>query len=737
MTMRISPAVLTCLALTLSGAAPLAALDLTPVALPGNVHPAIAKGRFLAPVDRALPMEKMILALKLSPEAEARRDALLKDQLDPRSASYHRWLTPEQFGRQFGPAPADLAKVTGWLASQGFRIDQVTPGGNAILFSGNAGAVMDAFRTTLAQVEVDGVPRIGNLTAPTIPRGLADLVHGVVSLHNVPLKALNTGARPVSTLMIGNPHYTSSTSGSHFLAPGDFATIYNTSPLLAGGVDGSGMTIAIVGRTDILRSDVEGFRQFFGLPANRLAITYNGPNPGITGDETEADLDVEWSGSAAPNATVEFVVSGSTTASDGIILSLIYIINTNLAPVASMSYGGGEVASGAAMSAFTSSAYAQAAAQGQTWFISSGDAGCAGGDVGADNGQFVPPNQINSLGASANNVCVGGTMFDDASGGPYWEAANTAIGASAMGYIPELAWNENGTMPGGSGDWATGGGFSVFVPQPWWQAALVPGATMRAAPDVALAAATHDGYIVAQEGTLEIVGGTSASSPSFAGLMALVVQATGQRQGNANPILYQLAGNQYLGTGPAVFHDITSGNNSVPYTEGYYAGVGFDECTGLGSVDAQAMVANWIVTGANQVKASITSPAGPVAFTSGGTQTFTATATDSNPMEILTYTWNFGDGTIATGSTVTHTFGSTTGTVNYPVVLTVSDSTGNLAAATRNVRVASLDLNVDGGPTLLDLLRLSADMSTGDLTGDLNSDGLVNDLDLAILLGAL
>jgi subtilase family serine protease len=755
MTMRISPAGLSFLALALSASSPgaptptaaaisAAPLDLTPVLLRGNVPPAIASGKNLGPVDRAVPMEKMILALKPSPGAQLALEALLRDQQDPKSPSYHRWLTPQQFGESFGPSTADLAKLTDWLKGQGFRIDEVTPGRNAIVFSGTAGAVMDAFRTTIAKVEVRGEVHQGNLTDPSIPAAFTNLVHGVVSLHDLPRKAMNRGARVLEPTPKGNahmvtPHYTSA-SGNTYLAPGDFATIYNTKPMLASGVDGTGMTIAIAGRTDILRSDIDDFRNFFGLPPHKLAITYNGPNPGITGDETESDLDVEWAGAVAPNATVEFVTSASTSTSDGVDLSILYILNNNIAPVASVSYGAGERAIGQAGVAFFNSVYAQAAAQGQTFFISAGDAGAAGDDVGADPYANFPVD-INGLGSSPNNVCVGGTQFsgDVNNAAAYWSPTNAADRSSALSYIPEAAWNESGNVAGGSGLWSTGGGISNYTLQPSWQAPLFT-STYRAVPDVSLTSADHDGYIVAQEGQLEIVAGTSAASPSFAGLLALVVQSTGQRQGNANPILYQLGNNQYKAAGPAVFHDITTGNNSVPGDTGFNAAVGYDACTGLGSVDATAMAAHWITNPAskNAVTAQIASPAAAmVAFQGSGTQTFTATGTDSNPNEILTYQWTFGDGTQATGATVTHVYATGSYTSTYPVTLTVTDSTGNLAADTRVVRVTSPNLTHTDTPTLLDALQWSIDFTTQNPQGDLNSDGVVNDLDLQILLGVL
>src|SRR5206468_1208354 len=127
------------------------------------------------------------------------------------------------------------------------------------------------------------------------------------------------------------------------VGPGDFATIYNSKTLISGGNDGTGQTIAIVGETQIDPTDVSDFRAMFGLSSNFSAsnIILNGIDPGATSqdEESESDLDVQWSGGVAPGATIKFVVSASTPASAGIDLSALYIVEHNLADVMSESYG--------------------------------------------------------------------------------------------------------------------------------------------------------------------------------------------------------------------------------------------------------------------------------------------------------------------------------------------------------------------------------------------------------------
>ena len=130
--------------------------------------------------------------------------------------------------------------------------------------------------------------------------------------------------------------------------PADFATIYNTAPLLAAGINGTGQTIAVVGRSDILMSDVQTYRQLFNLPPNDPIFIHAGQDNGTEpGDDGESDLDVEISGGIAPNATVKFVIGTPTFNVDGITNSIEYIVENNIADIMSISYGSCEAVEGA------------------------------------------------------------------------------------------------------------------------------------------------------------------------------------------------------------------------------------------------------------------------------------------------------------------------------------------------------------------------------------------------------
>jgi len=556
--------------------------------LPGNVHP-LARPEFdTGRAPPSLPMEQMILVLKRSGDRQAELDRFLAGLHDPHSPDFHRWLAPEAFGERFGPSSDDIEAITGWLTSHSFTVESVANGKSWINFSGTVADVEAAFHTTIHTYVVNGELHYANAEDPSIPQGLADVVAGIASLNDFPLKPMHH-AVPLAD----QPDYTS--GSSHFLSPGDFAVIYDLNPLYAAGINGSGQSIAISGRTHPSGTEWAAFRSMMGLPANSPTVIVNGRDPGdLGGDEdVEADLDVEWSGAVAVNATIKFVVSRSTHTTDGVSLSAQYIVDTVplVAPVMSTSFGACEAALGTTGNQFWNSLYSQAVAEHITAFVSSGDSGAAGCDA-ADESTAVEGLAVNGLASTPYNVAVGGTEFNEGSG-TYWSSSNNGY-TSALSYIPEVAWNESGAN-GGSDLWSTGGGLSIEYTTPSWQVAPgVPSNDSRSVPDVALSSAGHDAYLVETQGTLYEVYGTSASSPSMAGIMALVVQETGEPQGNANTRLYQLANAQYGSGGVTVFHDTTSGNNTVPGVTGYSAGTGYDLTTGLGSVDAYALVMNWV-----------------------------------------------------------------------------------------------------------------------------------------------
>jgi subtilase family serine protease len=557
------------------------------VTLRGNVHPQARAEFDLGAADAETRLDRMLLLLRPSAAQHATLNALLEAQRDPRSPLFHRWLSPAEYGTQFGAREQDLARVTEWLGAHGFTVEEIPAGRRLIVFSGTAGQVEETFHTAIHRYRVNGVEHLANAQDPQVPTALAGVVGGIVSLHDFRRTAQIASRRALGA----QPEW--NLNGTHYLFPADFAVLYDLNPLYAAGTSGAGVSIAVAGRSNIEVSDVAAFRAASGLSANHPTVILAGADPGLDGgDQDEATLDVEWAGAVAPQAQVALVASASTASTDGVDLAAASIVNRALAQVVSVSYGSCERSMGAAELAFYNSLWQQAASQGMTALVASGDSGAAGCDLGsASSGTGAG---VNGLCSSPYSTCVGGTEFDEGSnGGQYWAQTNSPAQGSALGYIPETVWNESASN-GGYGLWASGGGVSTVYTQPAWQKE-VSGASaangMRAVPDVAMTAAAHDGYVIYENGTYWIVSGTSAAAPSLAGVMALAVESLGGAgQGNANPKLYALAD-----AAESPFHATQTGNNSVPGVAGFPAsGADYNLATGLGSVDGAALVSSWV-----------------------------------------------------------------------------------------------------------------------------------------------
>ncbi len=421
------------------------------VRIEGNVHP-LARAEFdRGAVAESQPMTRMLLLLQRSPEQETALRQLLDAQQTKSSGNYHAWLTPEQFGQQFGPADADVQAVTGWLTKQGFQVAKVAAGRMAIEFNGTTAQVQNAFQTRIRRYVVNGVEHIANSSDPAIPQALAPVVKGVVSLNNFPKHSqfhrVGSFQRDLATGQVKALFtYTSANGTFYGVGPADFAKIYNIPPTATG----AGQSIAVVGQSNINIQDVRDFRSMFGLPANDPQIILNGPDPGLTPDEGEADLDVEWAGAVAPAATIKFVVSQGTTSdftqvSAGVDLSALYIIDNNIAPVLSESYGLCEAALGTSGNTFYSSMWQQATAEGITVVVAAGDNGSAGCDPSTNANAATQGIAVNGFASTPYNVAVGGTDFNQFNNETqYWNSTNAATTQlSAKGYISEVPWDDS------------------------------------------------------------------------------------------------------------------------------------------------------------------------------------------------------------------------------------------------------------------------------------------------------
>lgn len=601
--------------------------------LPGHVPGWANSDNFERPVSPDRMMGQMTVVLSRSAGQEQALETLLSDQQNPASTNYHHWLTPTELGQRFGPSTEDIESVSEWLQAQGLRVNWVSPSRMSIGFSGTAEAVGSVFHTDMRYYRVHGALRFSVSSPPAIPEALAPLIKAVRGLYTLDERPLHhaTTARSYS------PELTAG-SNTYYIAPADFATIYD----LPENLTGAGVTIGIVGlaRTDF--ADLENFRELtgstFGDPTEIVPTAFGGVDPGpaltsppaedvSTDDQAEATLDVLRAGSVAPGANLLLVVA--TSESGGIGADAEYLVDTYPAPaqIVSISFGACESDSLAAVS-YWDSLFKNAAAEGISILVASGDSGASGCDADFSTPPVSPsPNSPNVLCSSSYATCVGGTEFNDVSDPSlYWSPSNGPGFSSALGYIPEGAWNEplnSDAMPQVA---ASGGGVSAVIPTPAWQVgAGVPAARSgRYTPDVSFSASGHDGYFAcfAAGGGNCVVGaggyfyfsvfaGTSAAVQDMAGVAALLDQKLGSAQGDLNPGLYRLTANT-----PSAFHDVTvatSGvtncdistpsicNNSIPGPAslsggqpGFPVTVGYDEVTGLGSLNVAVFVENYV-----------------------------------------------------------------------------------------------------------------------------------------------
>jgi subtilase family serine protease len=609
--------------------------------LAGNTRPEANTANDRGAVEASLPMQHMLLLLKRTPEREAALTQLIDDLHNPQSESFHRWLTPQEFAAHYGVAGEDVATVTRWLQSHDLTVNGVTPSGMLVDFSGTAAQVTQAFRTEIHRYLVDGVSHIANASDPKIPTALAPVVAGVVSLHDFRPKAQFV-PRP-------KPGYTFTNEFGtfHALVAGDIATIYNLQPLFDAGYSGKGQSIVVVEDTYLYSTnDWTVFRDTFGLKkysaGSLKQVSPSGgipcKNPGFQGkktdpgygDDGEAAIDVEWASAAAPDAGIVLAACEDTTTTFGGLIALVNILSGSDGPlpsVVSISYGEAEAFNGESANLTYYFAYQQAAAEGVSVFVSSGDEDA----MSADNGNVAQHGiGISGLTSTPYNVSVGGLDFGYTALGVdpsiYWSATNGPTYSSALSYIQEIPWDGScastllsayygGTTPaafcnssevttstnpysyflnafGGSGGpsgCALGspalpgvvGGSCVGYPKPKWQLGLF------GIPDVSLFASNgnFDAYYVVcwsnpdpnvgggfkctgAPSSWAGFGGTSVSSPIMAGIQALVDEKTKSRWGNPNTVYYALAKSEYGKTGSAACNSATvakTGNSCIFY----------------------------------------------------------------------------------------------------------------------------------------------------------------------------
>jgi hypothetical protein len=563
------------------------------VPLRGNLH-SLARAEFdQGAVSDSMPMEHLIMLLKRSPEQEVALQTRIDDMHNQHSELFHSWLSPTAVGNCYGVSNTDIAVVTNWLQGHGFKIDSIPAGKTMIVFSGTAGQVREALHTEIHYLNVNGKKHIANMREPELPVGLAPVVAGFRSLHDFfpkPTVKLagstkrnpQTGKielKPLAQSAIAPNSATSGTKplpswkpmpnvtygdGFQALGPQDFYTIYNENPLLQGTscngapCNGAGQTVAVIEETDVCNGqfgtspdncngadDLSAFRSQFGLPSTPVdymfGISSYCSDPGVqgpfgTGEEIEADLDLQWTNAVAPGAMIDYIACAPTVTTSGVDLAAAYAVNNLASSVSSLSVSYGDCESqlpdsfGLGPNSFYNLLWEQATAQGQTVVISAGDSGDDTCDRGSQGG-FSGTN-VNGIASTPFNIAAGGTDFSDnytsAFGqlvsSTYWNTNDTSPYGSALKYVPEMTWNEScgstmiaslltffnappGTtftpefvcnnIGGAQVDGSGGGGISSLYHLPTWQSVYGVGLTsnytsktMRNLPDVSLFAAS-------------------------------------------------------------------------------------------------------------------------------------------------------------------------------------------------------------------------------------------------------
>ena len=787
--------------------------------LAGALNPIVASYQDLGEVDSALQIRHIQLLLHRSPERQAAFDAQLEALHTRGSSSYHKWLTPELVGSEFGPSESDLATISSYLSSEGFTLDHIGKSDLYIDFSGTAAQVEHTFQTRIHAFQVPGAAgvRFAAVQEASIPEALAPAVVGLVALSNIMSAHTNhhlVGEReqPVA-LPVGiaapeaRPEDTLSAT-HHAVGPQDFYTIYSENSLLNAStpINGSGVTIALLEQSAINTADVSAFRTTFGViphtPVSLVVDTGYGSNtctaPALLvgTEEDEAVLATEWAGAVAPGANLIFMQCAGEGIPLGVLYSAEAVIDNNLADIMSLTYSQYEGYSNTEDTLATD-LWEQAASQGETVVVSAGDTGAAAQD--GQNGTTYVASGVtaNTFSTTPWNVSAGGTDFldtynDDEGDGSfgvnhYWSNTNGTGLGSALSYIPEMTWNDScgssiyanylSTTPenlcglhgqtyaghpneslfagGGAPSTNSTGKLKNLRPRPSWQNGTVYGLPAvsganaeRLQPDLSLFASNgwwgHD--LPAYESDLTTptfyAGGTAFVAAQLAGVFALVQQATGERQGQPDFVLYKMAGNEYgkttpianscngsgtsgIGTtssspaGSCIFYDVQSGSTQLPcvtgdagcYTAsglGYLHGVlststtadtpafststGWDDATGIGSINIANLVNNWQGTAASITftpSVSLTTTASSITYGTNPNILYTATVTGpgSYPTGSVSFTGTGAIGAIGTPSPLVPTTATacSNGLTCTETVQQVYHTTGSLIAGNYTV----------------------------------------------------
>ncbi len=731
--------------------------------LAGSANPHALAKNDVGRVAAQTKLSGITMYFKPSATQQAALNALVKAQQTPNSRDYHKWLTPEQYAERFGMSENDLARVQTWLEEQGFAVERVGRSRTSITFSGTVGQFESAFQSEIHSYKIGGTKHFANATQLAIPSGLAGVVRAVRNVDSFRPNPFVRFHKPVANS--ARPAYTSSQTSDHYLQPGDISVIYDINAAYSAGYTGTGQSIAVVGQSEISVSDIENFQNAAGLTVKDptlVLVPDSGSESVSSGDEAESDLDLEYAGAIAKGASVYLVYVGDNS-NYSVWDSLQYAVDTDIAPIISMSYGVCEPDLGSSDYATLEAIMEQGASQGQSILVASGDTGSTAcyADLSSNTTPTTTEEEpaVNYPASSAYATALGGTEFPSvdvsSSNTTYWDSASGSdVVTSAKSYIPEQVWNDDSASVGSSdgAEYALssgGGGTSIYTARPSWQTGvtgiasgsyrMVPDISLDSSPDNAgylfcssdstatgITGSCSNGFRDSSDAYLTVAGGTSFAAPIFAGMLAILNQkANSTGQGLINSTLYTMAANS--STYASAFHDITSGSNectagstycSSAGESKYSAGTGYDEASGLGSVDLYNLMTAWTADSAAYLEATTTALSAAAASpSSGASDTITITVspqsssittvatgtltvvvdgtTESSALALTdgsaTYTFsssNSGEHVITATYSGDSTFAPSTGTVTVDVSGSSTTSTGSFALAATSVTVA-------------------------------------------------
>ena len=677
---------------------------------------------------------------------EADLKALIAAQQNPASPLHHKWLTPDEFAARFGVADSDIAKVQSWLEQRGFSVDGISRSTNRITFTGTVEEVEAAFGTELHYYKTKGETHFAPLGDISVPAALSSLVKTVTNLSSFRPRP-HVRIRPPQRAT--RPKFTSSQTDDHYLTPKNVATIYDISGAYNAGYTGADQSIVVVGQSAIEVSDVEKFQSAAGLATKdpTLVLVPDSGSPAFSpGDEAESDLDLEYSAGIATGATIYFVYVGDAP-TYSVWDSISYAVDNKIAPIISVTYGRCETALSSSDYATMNGILAQAATQGQTVIAAAGDSGST--DCYGETGLTLSKWEALAVDFPASSPYVtgmGGTEFPAAdvasSNTTYWKSASGSdVISSALSYIPEQVWNDDSSSNGIS---SGGGGVSTLTARPGWQTGVtgIPSGSHRLVPDISLdSSPSNAGYLYCSSdpstGTsgscshgfydssgqnLTVAGGTSFAAPIFAGMLAIIngkLKSAGQ--GVINSTLYTLAADST--TYASAFHDITSGSNecnagsnycSSSGASKYPATIGYDEASGLGSVEFYNLLTAWPTSSSSGVASKTTLSAATTTPAPGTSDTITITVASESSSSTTTPTGTLSimvDGTTQTSSlalsngSATYDFSSTALgshviTATYSGDSTYAPSSGSLTltvTAKKTFMLAATNVTVSAG----------------------------------------